>query len=85
MSTQTPRPRPTPSWGYASHRGGRLCGGIDALLELLPALPATLRAAVLVVLHLPRDRRSLLVEIFQPRCALLLREAQDKDAITPGW
>jgi len=63
---------------------GGSAGGIDALLELLPALPATLQAAVLVVLHLPRDRRSLLVEIFQPRCALPLREAQDKDAITPG-
>lgn len=63
---------------------GGSAGGIDALMELLPALPATLQAAVLVVLHLPRDRRSLLVEIFQPRCALPLREAQDKDAITPG-
>ena len=52
---------------------GGSAGGIDALMELLPALPATLQAAVLVVLHLPRDRRSLLVEIFQPaapcRCA----------------
>ena len=84
MSTQHLAPRPTPSRGYAAIVVGGSAGGIDALMELLPALPATLQAAVLVVLHLPRDRRSLLVEIFQPRCALPLREAQDKDAITPG-
>ena len=84
MSTQHLAPRPAPSRGDAAIVVGGSAGGIDALLELLPALPATLQAAVLVVLHLPRDRRSLLVEIFQPRCALPLREAQDKDAITPG-
>ena len=65
----TPAPRPAPSRGYAAIVVGGSAGGIDALLELLPALPATLQAAVLVVLHLPRDRRSLLVEIFQPCCA----------------
>ena len=84
MSSVDRAPRPVPSGGYAAIVVGGSSGGIDALLELLPALPATLQAAVLVVLHLPRDRRSLLVEIFQPRCALPLREAQDKDAITPG-
>ena len=77
-------PRPVPPGGYAAIVVGGSSGGIDALLELLPALPAMLQAAVLVVLHLPRDRRSLLVEIFQPRCALPLREAHDKDAIAPG-
>ncbi|TWG33643.1 CheB methylesterase [Acidovorax delafieldii] len=84
MSSADRAPRPVPPGGYAAIVVGGSSGGIDALLELLPALPATLQAAVLVVLHLPRDRRSLLVEIFQPRCALPLREAQDKDAITPG-
>ena len=84
MSTTDLAPRPAPSGGYAAIVVGGSSGGIDALLELLPALPATLQAAVLVVLHLPRDRRSLLVDIFQPRCALALREAQDKDTITPG-
>lgn len=63
---------------------GGSSGGIDALTQVLPSLPATVRAAVLVVMHLPRDRRSLLVDIFQPRCALPLHEAQDKDCIAPG-
>lgn len=63
---------------------GGSSGGIEALLHILPALPAALRAAVLVVLHLPRDKRSLLVDIFQPRCPLPLSEAQDKDVFAPG-
>ena len=57
---------------------------IDALSVLLPALPSTLRAAVFVVIHLPRERPSLLVDVFQPKCALPVREAQDKDVVQPG-
>jgi two-component system chemotaxis response regulator CheB len=63
---------------------GGSSGGIDALLTLLPALPPTLRAAVLVVLHMPRDPRSRLLEIFRPHCRLPLQEAQDQDPILPG-
>ena len=63
---------------------GTSAGGIDALSVLLPALPADLRAAVFVVIHVPRQRPSHLVEIFQPRCALPVREALDKDRVEPG-
>ena len=63
---------------------GGSSGGIDALVRLLPSLPGTLQAALLVVLHLQRDRRSLLVDIFQGRCDLALQEAQDQMAIAPG-
>lgn len=70
--------------GYGAVVIGGSSGGIDALMELLPALPATLRAAVLVVLHLPRDRPSMLPEIFQRRCALPLHEASDQEPLSPG-
>ena len=63
---------------------GTSAGGIEALAALLPALPAGTRASVFVVIHLPRDSRSLLVEIFQPRCALPVREASDKEPVEPG-
>jgi two-component system chemotaxis response regulator CheB len=63
---------------------GASAGGIEALSVLLPALPKTLRASVFVVLHLPRDRPSLLVEIFAPRCPLPIREAEDKEPAAPG-
>ncbi len=63
---------------------GASAGGVEALGSLLPALPAGLAACVLVVLHLPRQRPSLLAEIFGPRCALPVREAQDKEPARRG-
>jgi two-component system chemotaxis response regulator CheB len=63
---------------------GASAGGVEALSILLPALPATLRASVFIVLHLPRERPSLLVEIFAPKCAVPVREAEDKVRVEPG-
>src|SRR5262245_28388983 len=63
---------------------GTSAGGVDALLQLLPALPAGLRATVYVVIHLPRDRPSLIVDLFQPRWAVAVREAQDKEPAAAG-
>ncbi len=83
-SPHLPSAPPQRRAGYDAIVVGGSSGAIDALVRMLPALPATLRAAMLVVMHLPRDRRSLLTDIFRQRCALPLQEAQDKDAITPG-
>lgn len=63
---------------------GASAGGVEALSQLLPALPAGCQASVFVVLHLPRERPSRLVEVFQPHCALPVREAQDKEPAAPG-
>lgn len=63
---------------------GTSAGGIEALSVLLPALTAGVRASFFIVLHLPRERPSLLVDIFAPRCALRVCEAEDKDPIAPG-
>jgi two-component system chemotaxis response regulator CheB len=63
---------------------GTSAGGVEALSVLLPAIPRAYRGAVFVVLHLPRGRRSLLVDIFGPKCALAVREAEDKEPVVPG-
>ncbi len=63
---------------------GASAGGVEALSEILPALPARFRPALLIVLHLPRERPSLLVEIYEKRCVLPVREADDKEPIEPG-
>jgi two-component system chemotaxis response regulator CheB len=63
---------------------GASAGGVEALSEILPVLPATFRPALLIVLHLPRERPSLLVEIYEKRCALPVREADDKEPVEPG-
>ncbi len=63
---------------------GGSAGAVDALCILLPALPAQLSTPVLIVLHLPRDRPSMLVEVFGPKCARPLREPEDKTPIERG-
>lgn len=63
---------------------GTSAGGVEALSLLLPALPSSLRVPVLVVIHLPRDRPSLLAEVFAPKCAVPVREIEDKEPIAPG-
>ena len=63
---------------------GTSAGGVEALTVLLPLLPAGLGAPVFVVLHLPRDRPSLLAGIFAPRCRLAVVEAEDKQPVEPA-
>jgi two-component system, chemotaxis family, protein-glutamate methylesterase/glutaminase len=63
---------------------GASAGGIEALTMLLPALPPGFQPSVFIVVHLPRERPSLLVEIFEKRCALPIREAEDKEPVEPG-
>jgi two-component system, chemotaxis family, protein-glutamate methylesterase/glutaminase len=63
---------------------GASAGGVDALMTILPALPARTRVAVVLVLHLPRQQPSSLVDIFARRCALPVREAEDKMPLEAG-
>jgi len=63
---------------------GGSAGGIEALLKILPALPPQFPLPILVVVHLPPEGRSLLPEIFGPRCHLAVKEAEDKEPIRGG-
>lgn len=63
---------------------GASAGGVEALSVLLPTLPANCRVSFLIVLHIPRERPSLLPEVFTTHCALPIREAEDKEPVQPG-
>jgi two-component system chemotaxis response regulator CheB len=63
---------------------GASAGGIQALSLVLPVLPETMRAPIFIVVHLPRDRPSVLAEIFARKCALPVREAEDKESVSAG-
>jgi two-component system chemotaxis response regulator CheB len=63
---------------------GGSAGGIEALSILLPELRSSTRTPILIVIHLPRERESLLAKIFTERCALTVKEAEDKEPILPG-
>jgi two-component system chemotaxis response regulator CheB len=60
---------------------GASAGGVDALMTVLPALKRGFALPVFVVLHVPRHMPSALVEIFAPRCALAVREVEDKQPV----
>lgn len=63
---------------------GASAGGVNALLRLLPGLPADYGCAVVVVVHIPEGRRSNLAGVFQPRMQLPVREARDKEQLSCG-
>ena len=63
---------------------GASAGALEALSKILPPLPADYPLAVLVVVHLPPDKDSLLASILGEKCAMAVKEAEDKESIEPG-
>lgn len=64
---------------------GASAGGIEALQELLPALPADLACSLIVLVHRPlRDSADFLPPVLQRRCQLPVVPARDWDAVRAG-
>lgn len=63
---------------------GTSAGGVAALGEILPTLPQDFPFPVVVVVHLPPARDSLMAALFDRKCALTVSEAIDKSALEPG-
>ena len=63
---------------------GASAGAISALSVLLPALPEKYPLPILIVVHLPADKDSVIAELFQGKCPLRVKEAEDKEALMPG-
>ncbi|WP_422949310.1 chemotaxis protein CheB [Undibacterium sp. TC4M20W] len=63
---------------------GASAGGISALQDILTGLPADYGLPIIVLLHLPENRESKLVELFAHFVKLPVREARDKDIISAG-
>lgn len=63
---------------------GASAGALEALSSILPVLPRDFAPPVLVVVHVPPDRRSVLSELFAAKCRLAVKEAEDKEPICRG-
>jgi len=63
---------------------GASAGAVQALLTVLPALPADYPLPVLVVVHVPPDRSNVLAPFFQARCRIAVKEAEDKEPAAGG-
>jgi two-component system, chemotaxis family, protein-glutamate methylesterase/glutaminase len=62
---------------------GASTGGLEALLEIMPALPARMGAAVFVVVHVPPDHPSVLAAVLDRQCAMPVAAAIDGEAVVP--
>ena len=63
---------------------GASAGAVEALSGILPSLPPEFRLPILVVVHVPSDRRSIMADLFRAKCRLDVREAEDKEPIAAG-
>ncbi len=63
---------------------GASAGALEALSVILPALPGDFPLPVMVVVHVPQDRKSTLAEIFASKCRMTVKEAEDKEPLRPG-
>ena len=64
---------------------GASAGGMDALRRVLSVLPGSFPAPVVVVQHLHHTQDEFLAEYFDRLCALRVKEAEDKEALSPGF
>jgi two-component system chemotaxis response regulator CheB len=63
---------------------GASAGAVEALLAILPKLPADYPLPLALVVHVPPGRESLLPELLGSRCAIQVKEAEDKEHYHPG-
>lgn len=62
---------------------GGSAGALEALLAVLPALPASLTTPIVVAMHLAPNHQSLLPELLGRACARPVREIEDKVRLEP--
>lgn len=63
---------------------GASAGAVEALTAILTPLPPEFRLPIIIVVHVPPDRRSAMAELFSAKCAVEVDEAEDKAAILAG-
>jgi two-component system chemotaxis response regulator CheB len=63
---------------------GASAGAVEALSAVLPALPEGYRLPVVVVVHIPADRTSIMAGLFRAKCRVNVCEAEDKEPLAPG-
>jgi two-component system, chemotaxis family, protein-glutamate methylesterase/glutaminase len=60
---------------------GASAGALEALSAILPLLPSDYGLPVMIVVHLPPDKKSVMAALFQAKCGIQVREAEDKEQI----
>jgi two-component system chemotaxis response regulator CheB len=63
---------------------GASAGALEALSVILPSLPHDFRSPIIIVVHIPPDKRSVLAELFRAKCKIQVIEVEDKEPLRPA-
>lgn len=63
---------------------GASAGALEALTVILPSLPSDFRAPIIIVVHIPSDKRSVLAELFRAKCRIQVIDVEDKEPLKPA-
>ncbi|WP_438750262.1 chemotaxis protein CheB [Pararhizobium sp. O133] len=63
---------------------GASAGALEALTAILPGLPTGFDLPVMIVVHIPPDKRSVLADLFRAKCRINVVEPEDKEPICGG-
>ncbi|KQS75609.1 chemotaxis protein CheB [Rhizobium sp. Leaf384] len=63
---------------------GASAGALEALTIILPAVPADFPVPLILVVHIPGDKRSVLAELFRAKCQIRVLEVEDKEPLVAG-
>lgn len=64
---------------------GGSAGSLEVILKMLPGLPGQLPVPIVIVLHRKNSNDTLLSDLLSTRTALRVKEAEEKEAIHPGY
>lgn len=76
--------RPAPRYASKVVVIGVSTGGPRTIMDILPALPGDLPAAILLVQHMPETFTASFAERLDHACALSVKEAAEGDELLPG-
>ncbi len=63
---------------------GASAGALEAFYAILPALPENFSLPVVIVMHVPPDKKSVVAELLGAKCKVKVQEAEDKEPLEPG-
>src|SRR5690606_8721252 len=63
---------------------GASAGALEALSMILPELATGFSPPIVIVVHLPPHRESMLAELLAAKCQVKVVEAEDKESLQPG-